>query len=88
MHTYLSLPNYRNNLARLGWDEEALSADPPGAELFDALVAWGDEDAILQRLQAHIDAGADHVAVQPLTADPQKPYVEEVRRLGRLIGKL
>jgi probable F420-dependent oxidoreductase len=88
MHTYLPLPNYRSNLVRLGWKEEALNADPPGAELFDALVAWGDEDAIAARIRDHLDAGADHVAVQPLTADPAKPYVEEVRRLGRAIAKL
>lgn len=88
MRTYLVLPNYRNNLVRLGWAEDALSADAPGADLFDAVVAWGDEDAIVERVRAHLDAGADHVAVQPLTADPQKPYVEEVRRLGRVIAKL
>jgi len=88
LRTYLSLPNYRNNLLRLGWTEETLGADPPGAELVDALVAWGDEDAILARVRAHLEAGADHVVVQPLTADPQKPYVEEVRRLAGVISKL
>src|SRR5439155_14859030 len=33
LRTYLSLPNYRNNLLRLGWTEETLGAEPPGAEL-------------------------------------------------------
>ena len=88
LRTYLSLPNYRNNLRRLGWTDEALGSDPPGHELFDALIAWGDEEAILERVQAHLAAGADHVVLQPLTAEPEKPYVEEVRRLGRVISKL
>jgi probable F420-dependent oxidoreductase len=88
MRTYLSLPNYRNNLVRLGWTEDALNAEQPDRDAFDALVAWGDEDAILERLREHLDAGADHVVVQPLTAEPEQPYVEEVRRLGRVIAKL
>ena len=88
LRTYLSLPNYRNNLRRLGWTDEALGSDPPGHELFDALIAWGDEEAILERVLAHLAAGADHVVLQPLTAAPEKPYVEEVRRFGRVISKL
>ena len=32
-------------------------------------MAWGDEDAIAARVQAHLDAGADHVCVQVLDAD-------------------
>ena len=88
MRTYLSLPNYRNNLVRMGWKDEDLNADTPGADLLDAVVAWGDEDAIGERIQQHLAAGADHVAVQPLTADPDEPYVEEIRRLGRVIEKL
>ena len=33
------------------------------------MVAWGDERAIRARIQAHFDAGADHVCIQPLRAD-------------------
>ena len=32
--------------------------------LVDALFAWGTPEKIGERLQAHLDAGADHVAVQ------------------------
>jgi len=33
-------------------------------------VAWGGIEAAAQRVQAHLDAGADHVCVQVLTDDP------------------
>jgi probable F420-dependent oxidoreductase len=65
---YLTLPNYTNNLRALGYGDGDLSGG--GSDrLVDALVAWGDVDAIVERVQAHLDAGADHVAVQPLTGD-------------------
>jgi hypothetical protein len=35
----------------------------------DAIVAWGDEATIAERIQAHWDAGADHVCIQPLRPD-------------------
>jgi probable F420-dependent oxidoreductase len=61
---YLGLPNYRNNLIRLGYSEAEV--DEPADRLIDAIVAWGDEKAIAERIQAHRDAGADHVCIQPL----------------------
>ena len=67
MATYLTLPNYTNNLRRLGWTDADLG-DGGSDQLVDAIVAWGDEDAIVARVQAHLDAGADHVAVQVLDA--------------------
>jgi probable F420-dependent oxidoreductase len=61
---YLGLPNYRNCWLSLGFTEDDLDGD--GSDRFlDAMVAWGTEDAIRARLQAHFDAGADHVAIQP-----------------------
>ncbi|MGI5157237.1 hypothetical protein [Microbispora sp. CA-102843] len=35
----------------------------------DALVAYGDADAITRRVREHFDAGADHVCIQALHAD-------------------
>jgi hypothetical protein len=35
--------------------------------LVDALFAWGDVEAIRDRVQAHFDAGADHVCLQVIT---------------------
>jgi len=61
---YMVLPNYRNCWLSLGFNEDDLSGR--GSDRFlDAMVAWGTEDTIRDRLQAHFDAGADHVAIQP-----------------------
>jgi probable F420-dependent oxidoreductase len=69
MATYLTLPNYTNNLRRLGWGDDDLDGGGSDA-LVDAIVAWGDEDAIVARVKDHLDRGADHVAVQVLDPDP------------------
>ena len=62
---YLAWPNYRNNWLSLGFTEEDL--DGTGSERFlDAMVASGSAEDIRAALQAHFDAGADHVCVQPL----------------------
>jgi probable F420-dependent oxidoreductase len=63
MASYLRLPNYVNNLRALGY-EAADFADGGSERLVDAIVAWGDEDAIAARVHEHLDAGADHVAIQ------------------------
>jgi probable F420-dependent oxidoreductase len=65
---YLGLPNYVNNLRRLGFSGDDVA--PPGSDrLVDGVVAWGDVGAVAQRVEAHRDAGADHVCVQVLTTD-------------------
>lgn len=72
---YLGLPNYTNNWRRLGFTVGDLSGG--GSDrLVDALFAWGDEDAIRERVQAHRDAGADQVAIQVVNDD--KPAVLRV----------
>ena len=48
----------------------------------DAIVAWGDVDAIKARVDAHRDAGADHVCIQVLRADYDF-QVTEWRELAR-----
>jgi probable F420-dependent oxidoreductase len=65
---YLPLPNYRNNLTRLGFTDEDF-ANGGSDRLIDALIAWGDEAAIRRRVQEHWDAGADHVCVQSIARD-------------------
>ena len=65
---YLGLPNYQNNWKWLGFDD-ADFASGGSDRLIDAIVAWGDEQAIEARIQAHFDAGADHVCIQPFRAD-------------------
>jgi probable F420-dependent oxidoreductase len=69
---YLALPNYANNLRRLGWSDEDV-ANEGSDRLIDAVIAWGDVDAIARRVRAHLESGADHVCVQLRTdssADP------------------
>jgi probable F420-dependent oxidoreductase len=60
---YFGLPNYVNNWRRCGFDDADVTA--PGSDrLIDALVAWGDEQAIADRVRQHRQAGADHVCIQ------------------------
>ena len=70
MKIYMGLPNYQNNLREFGYDD-ADFADGGSDRLVDAIVAWGDEQAIAARIQAHRDAGADHVCIQPFRSDGQ-----------------
>ena len=63
---YARLPNYRNNWKRLGWTDEEIDEGGGSDKLIDALVAWGDADAIRARVREHRDAGATHVCIQPL----------------------
>ncbi|MGC8464198.1 MAG: TIGR03620 family F420-dependent LLM class oxidoreductase [Acidimicrobiales bacterium] len=74
--TYLQLANYRGNLARLGFGDHDLTGG--GSDrLVDALVAWGPAERVVRRVHEHLDAGADHVAIQVLTADPARVPLEE-----------
>ncbi|MFN8102591.1 MAG: LLM class F420-dependent oxidoreductase [Mycobacterium sp.] len=62
---YLDLSNYVNNWRRLGFTAEDV-ARPGSDTLIDALVAHGTPEMIAARLTEHLDAGADHVAIQVL----------------------
>ena len=77
---YLALPNYANNLRRVGWGDEDLAGE--GSDrLIDAVIAIGDVDAIVARVRAHLDAGADHVCVQfraERSADPSLAAFQEL----------
>ncbi|KAA9108547.1 TIGR03620 family F420-dependent LLM class oxidoreductase [Microbacterium rhizomatis] len=62
---YLGQPNYITSWMRLGFSADDFAAG--GSDrLVDALVAWGEEDAVTTRLRRHLDAGADHVCIQML----------------------
>ena len=62
---YLGLSNYVNNWLRLGFTEDDVRK-PGSDKLIDAVVAYGTPEAIAQRLNEHLEAGADHVAIQVL----------------------
>ncbi|MFF9769794.1 LLM class F420-dependent oxidoreductase [Streptomyces sp. NPDC014636] len=65
---YLELPNYTGNFLRLGFTEDDI-ADGGSDRLIDAVFAWGDEARIRERVAAFHEAGADHVALQVVTAN-------------------
>ena len=69
MKTYVPrLPNYTNNLKNLGWKDEEFE-NGCSDRLVDAIVAWGTETQIRDRIDAHLKAGATHVCIQPLRTD-------------------
>jgi probable F420-dependent oxidoreductase len=67
MARYLRLPNYTNNLLRCGFTQTDI--DDMTDRLVDGIVACGDIDVTVDRVQQHLDAGADHVCIQVLVAD-------------------
>jgi probable F420-dependent oxidoreductase len=66
---YLQLRNYTNNLKRFGFTD----ADIEGGgsdRLIDAVIPHGSAEQVAEAVRAHLDAGADHVALQPLGHGP------------------
>jgi probable F420-dependent oxidoreductase len=84
---YLAQPNYVSNLLELGFSRDDLT-DGGTDECVDALVAWGDEDQILSRVRAHLDAGADHVAVQALPMEKRDLPDQQWRELAAPLQSL
>jgi probable F420-dependent oxidoreductase len=82
---YLTLPNYLNSLRDAGWTD-ADFADGGTDRLIDAIVAWGDAQAIASRVRAHYDSGADHVCIQPL-ADTIDQTLEQLAELAPVLTR-
>jgi probable F420-dependent oxidoreductase len=81
---YLEMRNYLANFRRMGFSESDVSGE--GSDhLISELVVSGDDHTVAARLQAHRDAGADHVAVQ-LLVPPGDDVYEEYRRLAGVLG--
>ncbi len=81
MAPYLGLENYTNNLRRLGLSDSDL-ANGGSDTVVDAIVRWGSLDEIAACVQSHLDAGADHVCIQVLPADPAGLPRQEWRDLA------
>jgi probable F420-dependent oxidoreductase len=82
---YTGLENYTNNWRRLGFGDEDFVRG--GSErLCDTLVVHGDENAVLERINEHRRAGADHVCLQVLTDETNAPPLEEWRRLSAILA--
>jgi probable F420-dependent oxidoreductase len=67
---YLRLSNYTNNLLKFGFTERDL-ADGGSDRLIDAVIPHGSPEAIADAIRAHLEAGADHVCLQPLGHGPE-----------------
>lgn len=78
-----SIPNYRNNLLRMGLTE-ADFADGVSDKAADAMLAWGDETAIRERIREHRDAGANQVAIQVIPKGGGLLTAEDESLLERL----
>jgi probable F420-dependent oxidoreductase len=85
MAAYLRLPNYVNNLRALGYGD-ADFADGGSDQLVDAIVAWGDEEAIAGRVHEHLEAGADHVAIQAYSDRADASLAQLERLAPALLG--
>jgi len=81
---YLGLSNYVNNWRRLGFTDNDVRK-PGSDKLIDAVVAYGTPEAIAARLNEHLEAGADHVAIQVLGGWPEDKLLAA---LGELAGPL
>jgi probable F420-dependent oxidoreductase len=81
---YTTLPNYTNNLRRFGYGDDDFAA--AGSDrLVDAIVAWGDHDAIKTRVEAMRDAGANHVCIQVIRSDDEVPRADWRELAGVLL---
>jgi probable F420-dependent oxidoreductase len=82
---YLGLSNYVNNWLRLGFSEDDVRK--PGSDrLIDAVVAYGTPEAIAQRLNEHLEAGADHVAIQVLGGWTEETLLPALSELAGPLG--
>jgi len=79
---YLGLANYVNNLRRLGYEDSDV-AEPGSDRLIDALAVHGTPARVAEQVVAHLDAGADHVALQALEED----YLTPLRELAPLLPR-
>lgn len=82
----LRLPTYARNLARCGFDDDEIGH--LSDRVVAALVAVGDVDAVVDRVEEHLAAGADHVCVEVLTGDDTTVPVAAWRRLAPALAEL
>jgi probable F420-dependent oxidoreductase len=79
---YLGMKNYTNNLLRFGYTEQDLSSG--GSDrLIDAVIPHGSPEQIADAIRAHLEAGADHVCLQPLGHGPEP--LEDFRALAAVL---
>jgi probable F420-dependent oxidoreductase len=79
------VPAYQANFRRIGFSDDEITqlAD----RLVDALVPWGDAGSIATGISAHLQAGADHVAVSVTPTSAQTRILDQWRQLAELVGQ-
>lgn len=82
--TYLAGPYNVAKFRRLGYSEQDLS-DGGSDRFVDDFVFWGDLDAIVRKLQAHVVAGADHVGIQVIGIKPGQTAMPYWRMLAEAL---
>jgi probable F420-dependent oxidoreductase len=83
LRNYLAMGNYLANFRRMGFGEEDIASE--GSDrLLAELVVTGDDETVAARLRSHLEAGADHVAVQ-LLLPPGDDVREGYRRLADIL---
>jgi len=78
---YFTMPHHRANLGRFGFTEADLAGHGSN-RVVDAVVAWGDVEAIVRRVRDQFDAGADHVCLMVRTDTPADPGLAAYRELA------
>jgi len=78
---YTKLPNYVNNWKKLGFSDEEITGQSD--RFVDEFVAWGEESSIVERVQQHWEAGANHVCLQALQLDGKSIDVAALERLAK-----
>jgi probable F420-dependent oxidoreductase len=80
LHPYLTSPYNIAKFRRLGYTDDEIGG--AGDRIVDDLVRWGDVDTIVEKLHAHREAGADHVAVQVIGINPGDTAMPHWRTLA------
>jgi probable F420-dependent oxidoreductase len=79
---YLRTPAYQAS-----WELQGFGAadwEQPGSDrLVDAMAAWGDAEALHERIAQFVTAGADHVAIIPLAPDGTTEHLPVLEALAR-----
>lgn len=82
---YLSTPFNVAKFRRLGFGDDDL-LDGGSDRLLEAVMCWGNIDAVADRIAAHLEAGADTVAVEVVGTTCRPELIERLRPIAELDG--
>jgi len=85
MSFYLRIPHYATMLATVGYGPKDF-ADGGSDRLIETLIGIGTAEHAAARVRAHLDAGADQVAIQVLGAAPEELGGQLAQLAEHLLG--